>query len=71
MWEEEEEVDELDEIGAEEPQSSLQSGHVCRSVSGNEAICIAAINSFDSKRELVQESHLGVCSTEKKIMGLR
>lgn len=39
VCEEEEEVEELEEIGAEEPHSSLQSGHVCRSESGNEAIC--------------------------------
>lgn len=39
VCEEDEEVDELEEIGAEEPQSSLQRGHVCRSESGNEAIC--------------------------------
>lgn len=39
VCEEDEEVEELEEIGAEEPQSSLQSGHVCRSESGNEAIC--------------------------------
>lgn len=39
VCEEEEEVEELEEMGAEEPHSSLQSGHVCRSESGNEAIC--------------------------------
>lgn len=39
VCEEDEDVEELDEIGAEEPHSSLQSGHVCRSESGNEAIC--------------------------------
>lgn len=39
VWEEEEEVDELEEIGAEQPHSSLHSGHVCRSESGKDAIC--------------------------------
>lgn len=39
LCEEEDEVEELEEIGAEEPHNSLQSGHVCRSESGNEAIC--------------------------------
>lgn len=39
VCDEEEDVEELDEMGAEEPHSSLQSGHVCRSESGNEAIC--------------------------------
>lgn len=53
MWEEEEEVEEFDEIGADEPQSSLQSGHVCRSESGNEAICSATKNSFNLQREIV------------------
>lgn len=38
VCEEDDEVDELEEIGAEEPHSSLQSGQVCRSESGNEAI---------------------------------
>lgn len=38
VCEEEEEVDELEEMGAEEPHSSLQRGHVCRSESGKEAI---------------------------------
>lgn len=39
VCEEDEEVDELEEMGAEEPHSSLQRGQVCRSESGNEAIC--------------------------------
>lgn len=39
VCEEEEEVDELEEMGVEEPHSSLQRGHVCRSESGKEAIC--------------------------------
>lgn len=39
VCEEDEEVDELEEMGADEPHSSLQSGQVCRSESGNEAIC--------------------------------
>lgn len=39
VCEEDEDVEELEEIGADEPHSSLQSGHVCRSESGNEAIC--------------------------------
>lgn len=39
VCEDDEEVEELEEMGAEEPQSSLQSGQVCRSESGNEAIC--------------------------------
>lgn len=64
MWEEEEEVEEFDEIGAEEPHSSLQSGHVCRSESGNEAICSATQNSLALQHETVQESHLGLCPTE-------
>lgn len=38
VCDDEEEVDELEEIGAEEPHSSLHSGHVCTSESGNEAI---------------------------------
>lgn len=38
VCEEDDEVEELEEIGAEEPHSSLQSGQVCRSESGNEAI---------------------------------
>lgn len=55
MWEEEEEVEEFDEIGAEEPHSSLQSGHVCRSESGNEAIIIigATKNCLNLQRETV------------------
>lgn len=39
VCEEDDEVEELEEMGAEEPHSSLQSGQVCRSESGNEAIC--------------------------------
>lgn len=39
VCEEDEEVEELEEMGAEDPHSSLQSGQVCRSESGNEAIC--------------------------------
>lgn len=39
VCEDEDEVEELEEMGAEEPHNSLQSGHVCRSESGNEAIC--------------------------------
>lgn len=42
VCEEDEEVDELEEMGAEEPHSSLQRGQVCRSESGNEAICTFA-----------------------------
>lgn len=38
VCEEEDEVEELEEMGAEEPHNSLQSGHVCKSESGKEAI---------------------------------
>lgn len=44
VCEEDDEVEELEEMGAEEPHSSLQSGQVCRSESGNEAICGGAEN---------------------------
>lgn len=52
VWEEEEEVEELEEMGALEPQSSLQSGHVCRSESGKEAICGATENRLNLKHML-------------------
>lgn len=50
VWEEDEEVDELEEIGAEEPHSSLHRGHVCKSESGNDAIWTQISTSFKTQR---------------------
>lgn len=52
VCDDEEEVEELEDIGAEEPQSSLQRGQVCRSESGNEAISSVTIIKAQNKLEV-------------------
>ena len=65
VCDEDEEVEELEEIGAEEPHSSLQSGQVCRSESGNEAICsvietqAAFYNMHSNEAEAFIWGHIG------------
>ncbi len=63
VCDEDEEVEELEEIGAEEPHSSLQSGQVCRSESGNEAICSVTetqvYNTRSSEAEVFIGGHIG------------
>lgn len=79
VCEEDEEVDELEEMGAEEPHSSLHRGQVCRSESGNEAICTFAathgslyINNNNNTRgknnvEVFIWAHVGPVSLCEKI----
>lgn len=51
VCDEDDEVEELEEMGAEEPHNSLQSGHVCRSESGKEAICSFNETRLSSQQE--------------------
>lgn len=60
VCEEDDEVEELEEMGAEEPHNSLQSGQVCRSESGNEAISV--YNTHSNEVEVFIRGHIGPLS---------
>lgn len=69
VCEDDEEVEELEEMGAEEPHSSLQSGHVCRSESGNEAICSVTETQAQFTVEVFIWGHIGpLCYVENNLV---
>lgn len=69
VCEEDEEVDELEEMGAEEPHSSLQRGQVCRSESGNEAICGSTETVYSTEVEVfIWGDTCSLCCVENQVL---